>query len=178
VSGPTCACNPQVGYICNYHYDLNKAMTNLNTLAQLDSTNTLGRFKKRLEADTPTPLAESLVDAHRQLDALRAQLAEVEQWAERARAFERTAERTLKIAYDQVAQFQTDIRKQGEELAWVKLDNAKLRDELTFHQNKWDSQMVCKASAILATFYRAPLSMSSVQPLLTLAEELNPGLKK
>ena len=31
---------------------------------------------------------------------------------------------------------------------------------------------------ILATFYRAPLSMSSVQPLLTLAEELNPGLKR
>ena len=31
---------------------------------------------------------------------------------------------------------------------------------------------------VLATFYRAPLSMSSVQPLLTLAEELNPGLKE
>lgn len=30
---------------------------------------------------------------------------------------------------------------------------------------------------VLATFYRAPLSMSSVQPLMILAEELNPGLK-
>ena len=28
----------------------------------------------------------------------------------------------------------------------------------------------------LAAFYRAPLSMSSVQPILTLAEELNPSL--
>ena len=35
-----------------------------------------------------------------------------------------------------------------------------------------------RIAAILATFYRAPLSMSSVQPLLTLAEELNPGLKR
>ena len=31
---------------------------------------------------------------------------------------------------------------------------------------------------VLATFYRAPLSLSSVQPLLTLAEELNPSLKE
>ena len=30
----------------------------------------------------------------------------------------------------------------------------------------------------LATFYRAPLSMSSVQPVLTLAEELCPALVK
>lgn len=33
-------------------------------------------------------------------------------------------------------------------------------------------------SRTLATFYRAPLSMSSVQPILTLAEELNPGLRE
>ena len=31
---------------------------------------------------------------------------------------------------------------------------------------------------ILATFYCAPLSMSSVQPLLDLAVELNPSLKE
>lgn len=31
-------------------------------------------------------------------------------------------------------------------------------------------------AAVLATFYRAELSMSSVQPLLTLALELNPDL--
>ena len=35
-----------------------------------------------------------------------------------------------------------------------------------------------RCASVLATFYRAPLSMSSVQPLLTLAEELNPSLKE
>lgn len=33
-----------------------------------------------------------------------------------------------------------------------------------------------RISAVLATFYRAELSMSSVQPLLALALELNPDL--
>lgn len=37
---------------------------------------------------------------------------------------------------------------------------------------------VARIAAILATFYRAPLSMSSVAPILALAEELNPGLKE
>lgn len=35
-----------------------------------------------------------------------------------------------------------------------------------------------RIAEILATFYRAPLSMSSVQPILMLAEELNPNLKE
>lgn len=35
-----------------------------------------------------------------------------------------------------------------------------------------------RVRVVLATFYRAPLSMSSVQPILTLAEELNPSLKE
>lgn len=35
-----------------------------------------------------------------------------------------------------------------------------------------------RVAAVLATFYRAPLSMSSVAPILALAEELNPGLKE
>jgi len=40
-----------------------------------------------------------------------------------------------------------------------------------------DARRVRHCAEVLATFYRAPLSMSSVQPVLTLAEELNPGLK-
>lgn len=40
-----------------------------------------------------------------------------------------------------------------------------------------DTRTVRRCAEVLATFYRAPLSMSSVQPLLTLAEELNPSLK-
>lgn len=39
-------------------------------------------------------------------------------------------------------------------------------------------QELQRIAAILATFYRAPLSMSSVQPLLDLAVELNPSLKE
>lgn len=35
-----------------------------------------------------------------------------------------------------------------------------------------------RVARILADFYRAPLSMSSVQPILDLAVELNPGLKE
>lgn len=35
-----------------------------------------------------------------------------------------------------------------------------------------------RVAAILATFYRAELSMSSVAPVLALAEELNQGLKR
>lgn len=35
-----------------------------------------------------------------------------------------------------------------------------------------------RTAAVLATFYRSTLSMSSVQPLLALAEELNPSLRE
>ena len=37
--------------------------------------------------------------------------------------------------------------------------------------------LVERVSRVLADFYRAPLSMSSVQPILALAEELNPELR-
>lgn len=35
-----------------------------------------------------------------------------------------------------------------------------------------------RVATVLAAFYRAPLTISSVQPLLALAEELNPTLKE
>lgn len=38
------------------------------------------------------------------------------------------------------------------------------------------ARTIARIAAILATFYRAELSMSSVQPLLALAIELNPDL--
>lgn len=43
----------------------------------------------------------------------------------------------------------------------------------------WDeAEKVKRIARILADFYRAPLSMSSVQPILDLAVELNPELKE
>jgi hypothetical protein len=39
------------------------------------------------------------------------------------------------------------------------------------------STQLQQIARVLRIFYLSPLSMSSVQPLLTLAEELNPGLK-
>lgn len=45
--------------------------------------------------------------------------------------------------------------------------------------NVWDkARIVDRVSEILADFYRAPLSMASVQPILDLAVELNPELKE
>lgn len=53
-------------------------------------------------------------------------------------------------------------------LRFVGLVNA--REHAGFH--------LARAKVILAEFYRAPLSMASVQPILDLAVELNPELKE
>lgn len=41
-----------------------------------------------------------------------------------------------------------------------------------------DAEILEHAREVLSRFYRAPLSMSSVQPILDLAVELNPELKE
>lgn len=58
-------------------------------------------------------------------------------------------------------------------------ENDTLRAQLATERATWapDTRTVRRCADVLAAFYRAPLSMSSVQPLLALAEELNPSLK-
>ena len=127
------------------------------------------RFKERMAAETnyvsaashaavvePTLLEAELIDAQRFCDQLRIHLTLVARRAEKLQADNAfSAER---------------LRQNNEQLALVRLENAKLRNR------SWNEELAV-ISNILATFYRAPLSMSSVQPLLHLAEELNPALK-
>lgn len=148
MSAQLCGCDPEAAHICRRHLE---EAQNLNALSER-----MERFNQRLEADVthtptyaalkskPTPLDESLLDAHRLVDQLRGTLTEVAHRAEAVQTAEQANRHALVTAYAQVAEFQRDIRRIG---------------------------------SALATFYRAPLSMSSVQPLLTLAEELNPELR-
>ena len=163
MSALLCGCDFEANHICEEHASKNDA-----SRIHVD-TERLEQFKKRMPAETnyvsaashaaavePSPLDAELTDAHRFCDSLRVTLKAVARRAEKLQvenAF--TAER---------------LRQNTEKLALVRLENAKLRNR------SWNEELAV-ISNILATFYRAPLSMSSVQPLLHLAEELNPALK-
>lgn len=101
-------------------------------------------------------LDESLVDMHRAVAALDSQLKEL---AQRAEAMQEENER-------------------------LKADNVLMKareDDIHFIATRtWgpDTLTLRRVKAVLAAFYRAPLTLSSVQPLLALAEELNPRLKE
>lgn len=60
-----------------------------------------------------------------------------------------------------------------DELSKLRAENKKMRAE-----RSPDLMKLGRIAAVLATFYRSTLSMSSVQPLLALAEELNPSLRE
>lgn len=59
-------------------------------------------------------------------------------------------------------------------------ENRQLREDLTIATEQWspDTRAIRRAAAILRDFYHAPMTLSSVQPILTLAVELNPGMGK
>ena len=157
MSARSCGCDDAEGWVCDFHRD-----------QQMESAR-VERFKERMAAETnyvsaashaavvePTLLEAELIDAQRFCDQLRIHLTLVARRAEKLQADNAfSAER---------------LRQNNEQLALVRLENAKLRNR------SWNEELAV-ISNILATFYRAPLSMSSVQPLLHLAEELNPALK-
>ena len=162
MSALICGCDDAAGWICKQHRDEGQRPVGID-LGRLE------QFKERMAAETnyvsaashaaavePLPLDAELTDAQRFCDQLRKTLTAVARRAERLQADNAfIAER---------------LRQNTEQLALVRLENAKLRNR------SWNEELAV-ISNILATFYRAPLSMSSVQPLLHLAEELNPALK-
>lgn len=87
-----------------------------------------------------------------------------------------------KLREENAAMRQERVERQlvYDELAKLRAENSRLRASLQMEQLTWapDTRTVRRCAAVLATFYRAPLSMSSVQPLLALAEELNPSLRE
>ncbi len=60
----------------------------------------------------------------------------------------------------------------GLNVAWIWMD-----DEMT-PEEAIRVETLRRVAKVLADFYRAPLSMSSVQPILDLAVELNPELQR
>lgn len=104
-----------------------------------------------------TLLDQSLIDAQHTLAQLAAQIGTV---AKHAEAAQTRAESESRIVLDQALRIQ------------------KLENELRREREQWapDTRTAARCRLALAAFYRAPVTMSSLQPLLDLAVELNPSL--
>jgi hypothetical protein len=118
-----------------------------------------------------TPLEESFIDIQRLLGTLAAEVSIAARRSEKLEA-------ELTVASEQWAPDTRRVRVLEEENK--RLNNACVSAGLSMMENQQAIQRACaenaRIAAILATFYRAPLSMSSVQPLLDLAVEMNPSL--
>ena len=157
-----CGCDPEAGWTCDTHREIAASME---------------RFKARLAAEQQMKDAVS-ADATRLAlppwrategcgcDRCRTALA--------ARVVEATPLEEQCIDTQRVlGQLDAELRTLVQRAAAMQAENDRLRAQVPPSE-----RMVRRCAAVLATFYRAPLSLSSVQPLLTLAEELNPSLEE
>lgn len=184
MSARSCGCDDENGWICKNHGDeieaarLNRIEEGARVIAEkvvkeqrrFDESRTQ-RFNERLAQERAakiasaayrapaetglTPLDVSLLDAQTTLGALIGQMSTLER-------------RVEELQDENVALRGECSRHLAERMADA---GSSFERELNAVYDR------ARVAAILATFYRAELSMSSVAPVLALAEALNPSLR-
>lgn len=159
MSALACGCDDSVGWTCDKHHQEKLKMQQLKDQAmaalskpisghRATSEPRVQRFIERLDADGMVHLVSPLDESL--VDAHR--------------------------LVDQLRGTLTEVAHRAEAVQTAEQAN---RHALVtaYAQVEEFQRDIRRIGSALATFYRAPLSMSSVQPLLTLAEELNPELR-
>jgi hypothetical protein len=155
MSARACGCDDACGWICKFHQQELEAMT----------SDGLQRFKARLAAEKQ--MKETTPTEQFRLDAV----ADTRAMASRITASLNGPE-TIYHLLNRIAVLEADLAREQRRNGSRSHDYRYLL-EMERHDKERFRERIAD---VLTTFYHAPLSLSSVQPLLALACELNPDL--
>lgn len=126
-----------------------------------------------------TLLDQSLIDAQHTLAQLTAQIGTVAKQAEAKQSGAAETWQMVRRQADEIEKLRKQVVRAENSSASRAARIAELETDLlrTREQFAPDARTVARCRLALAALYRAPITMSSLQPLLDLAVELTPGLK-